>query len=73
MRYVRGAGVTSARWVDVKDMATTTVAGGPCVVLRLRDGRETTIPVGVLGTDREQFVRDLRRRLDEGRGMRPMR
>ena len=33
-------------------------AASPCVVLRLRDGRTTTIPVGVLAVDRERFVRD---------------
>jgi hypothetical protein len=73
VRFVRGAGVTKARWVDVKDVVTATVAGLPCVVLRLRDGRTTTIPVGVLAGDREQFVRDLREHLDRGHGLRKLR
>ena len=73
VRFVRGAGVTRARWTDVKDVVTTTVAGAPCVVLRLRDGRTTTIPVEVLAGDREQFVRDLQDHLDRGHGLRTLR
>ena len=48
VRFVRGAGATRASWTEVEDALTTTVAGAPCVVLRLRDGRSTTIPVEVL-------------------------
>ena len=59
VRYVRGAGVTRARWADVEDAVTTTVAGSPCVVLRLRDGRSTTIPVDVLAGDRDEFVQQV--------------
>ena len=70
VRMVRGAGTTEARWTDVEDVVTTHVAGEPCVVLRLRDGRTTTIPVGMLAADREDFVRDLQRHLDEGHGYR---
>ena len=73
VRLVRGAGVTQARWTDVEDAATTTRHGVPCVVLRLQDGRTTTIPVGVLAVDREQFVRDLQDRLQAARGLKPYR
>ena len=45
VRFVRGAGVKQARWKDVEDVVATTVADERCVVLRLRDGRTTTIPV----------------------------
>jgi len=64
VRYVRGAGVNRARWADVEDAVTTTVAGSPCVVLRLRDGRSTTIPVDVLAGDRDEFVQQVRAYLD---------
>jgi hypothetical protein len=71
VRFVRGAGVTRARWGDVEDAVTTTVAGAPCVVLRLRDGRSTTIPVEVLAGGGDQFVQRLREHLDRrGRGSR---
>jgi hypothetical protein len=70
VQWVRGAGVTAARWKDVEDAVTATVAGAPVVVLRLRDGRTTTIPVEMLAVDREAFVRDLQRHLQRGHGMR---
>ena len=63
VRFVRGAGETRARWAEVEDLATNEVAGSPCVVLRLRDGRSTTIPVDLIEGDREEFVDELKRRL----------
>jgi hypothetical protein len=70
VRLVRGAGVGRARWADVEDAATATRHGVPCVVLRLRDGGSTTIPVGVLAGDKEEFVRALQQRLQTARGLR---
>ena len=72
VRLVRGAGVHEARWTDVKDAVTTTTRNIPCVVLRLKDGRTTTIPVGVLAADKEEFVRQLRRHLQRGQKLRPL-
>jgi len=59
VRFVRGVGVPRARWADVEELVTDTVAGSPCLILRLRAGEATTIPVEVLATDREQFVREV--------------
>lgn len=72
VQWVRGAGVTAARWKDVEDAVTTSVAGAPVVVLRLRDGRTTTIPVEMMAADREAFVRDLQQHLQSGHGLRPL-
>ena len=72
VRLVRGAGVTEARWSAVEDAVTAIRRGVACVELRLRDGRTTTIPVGVLAVDREQFVRELQGRLQRGHGLRPL-
>lgn len=69
VRLVRGVGVASAPWADVEDALTTYVALEPCVVLRLRDGRTSTIPVTALATDREEFVRDLQGYLQRGHGL----
>ena len=49
VRFVRGVGAPAARWPDVRDAGPQFVAGSACVVLRLRDGRTTTIPVEVAG------------------------
>lgn len=70
VRFVRGAGVKQARWREVEDAVAATVSGHNCVVLRLRDGRTTTIPVGVLAADAATFMDDLRARLDKGHGYR---
>ena len=72
VRMIRGAGVTESGWKDVADAATGSPRGIPCVVLTLRDGRTTTIPVGTLAVDREQFVRDLQQHLQDGQGLRPL-
>ena len=72
IQWVRGVGTPSGRWKDVEDAVTTTVADSPVVVLRLRDGRTTTIPVEVLATDREELVRDLQRHLRRGQGLRDL-
>lgn len=72
VRWVRGAGVRQGRWKDVEDMLATTVAGDRVVVLRRRDGRTTTIPVGILAGSPDDFVRDLQQHLDRGHGYRPI-
>lgn len=68
--WLRGAGAKQARWRDVEDVVTATVAGHDCVVLRLKDGRTTSIPVSVIEADPEAFVRDLSAHLDKGHGYR---
>lgn len=73
VRWVRGAGVKRGRWKDVEDVVATTVADSRVVVLRRRDGRTTTIPVGILAGSADDFVRDLQQHLNRGHGYRPMR
>lgn len=70
VRFIRGAGVRTARWTDVADLQTTTVLGNDCVVIGLRDGSRTTIPVTAIEGDQELFVDELRRRLGSGPGRR---
>ena len=72
VRLVRGAGVREARWLEVEDAVTTYRHDVACLELRLRDGRSTTIPVGVLAVDRDEFVRELQGRLQRGHGLRPL-
>jgi len=72
VRLIRGAGVKEATWKEVEDAATAEPRGIPCVVLNLKDGRTTTIPVQALAADREEFVRDLQAHLQRGQGLRPL-
>lgn len=64
--FIRGAGVKQARWLDVEDAVTASPRGIPCVVLRLRDGGTTTIPVQALQGDPDDFALDVRSRLRAG-------
>jgi hypothetical protein len=70
VRMVRGVGTASARWAEVSELVTTYVASEPCAVLRLTEGRTTTIPVTAVAGDREQFIRDLQQHLQRGHGLR---
>lgn len=72
VRMIRGAGATAADWSEVTEAVAASPGGTPVVVVRLRDGRTTTIPVQALAADREEFVRDLQQHLQEGRGLRPL-
>ena len=59
VRYLRRAGVRQARWVDLEDVVTGFASEQPVVVLRLRDGRTTTIPVNLIQGSSEDFVKDI--------------
>jgi hypothetical protein len=70
VRLIRGAGASAARWTDVEDVVAATVRGERCVVIRLRDGRTTTIPMRMLAVDADTFVKDLQEHLNTGHGYR---
>ncbi|HWJ66929.1 MAG TPA: hypothetical protein VNT31_09645 [Nocardioides sp.] len=63
VRMVRAAGVTEARWSDVEDAVAASPSDIECLVLRLRDGRSTTIPVQLVAADKDDFARDVRAHL----------
>jgi hypothetical protein len=67
VRLVRGAGAKRARWVDVAEVATAEVHRSPALVVSLRDGRTTTIPVALLAGDRDEFANRLRTLLQQAR------
>lgn len=72
VRWVRGAGVKAATWGDVEDAVAASPEGIDCVVLRLRDGRTTSLPVAALAAEREEFVARIRDHLRRGEGLRPL-
>jgi len=73
VRGLRSAEVRSARWTDVLDLQATTVAGHRCVVLRLRDGRTTTLPVDAIEGSSTTLTQTLTEHLDRGHGYRRLR
>lgn len=66
----RASGVRAASWQDVDDAAATYAGDEPVVVLQLRDGRRTVLPVRLLDVDREDLVRTLQDHLQRGHGIR---
>ena len=66
------APVREERWSQVEDVVTAYRRDVACLELRLRDGRTTTIPVGVLAVDKDEFVREVQSRLQRGHGLRPL-
>ena len=73
VRALRSAQARSARWSDVLDLQARTVDGNRCVVLRLRDGRTTPLPVDVLEGDATTLTDALTARLDRSHGYRRLR
>jgi hypothetical protein len=72
VRWVRGAGVRAAGWRDVSDAVAASPGGIDCVVLRLREGGTTSIPVDAVAADRDELVRSIREHLKRGEGLRPL-
>jgi hypothetical protein len=63
VRLLRAPGVKHADWPAVTEAAAASPRGVDCVVLRLRDGRTTVLPVVALAADPDAFAHDVRRRL----------
>ena len=66
VRLVRSAGTKSGRWAAVEDAVTTSPHGIDCLVLRLKDGTTTTIPVTLLDLPKDDFVRQMQAFLQAG-------
>jgi hypothetical protein len=73
VRGLRSAQARTARWTDVLDLQASTVSGHRCVVLRLRDGRTTTLPVDVIEGGSTTLTQALSDHLDRGHGYRRLR
>jgi len=73
VRVLRTAQARSARWTDVLDLQTGTVHGTRCLVLRLRDGRTTALPVAAIEGGATALTEALTAHLDRGHGYRRLR
>jgi hypothetical protein len=63
VRLLGGVGVSAASWVEVDEVLAATPAGQPCLVLHLRNGRSTRLPMAAIAGDRDAFALDVRRRV----------
>ena len=50
VRWVRGAGRTRATWREVENVTSRQVGGTALMVVELKDGTTTTVPLTLLGT-----------------------
>jgi hypothetical protein len=70
VRLLRSAQARTARWSDVLDVRAGTVDGVRCTMVRLRDGRRTTLPVDVLAGDPAELTAAITAHLDRTHGYR---
>jgi len=63
VRLLGGVGATSATWSAVDEVIAAGPAGRPFVVLRLRDGRTTRLPMSALVADADAFALDVQSRV----------
>jgi hypothetical protein len=63
VRLLRGVGARAAAWREVEEVSAASPGGRPCLVLRLRAGRSTRLPMAALAGDRDAFAHDVRRRV----------
>jgi hypothetical protein len=63
VRLLGGIGVAAASWSQVDEVLAASPGGRPCLVLRLDDGRMTTLPMAALAGDADAVAHDVRRRV----------
>lgn len=63
VRLLGGVGATSAPWSQVTEVAAVRPGGTPCLVLLLRDGRATRLPMATIAGDPDGVARDVQRRV----------
>ena len=63
VRLLGGIGAAAAAWSLVDEVVAASPGGTPCLVLGLRDGRATRLPMAALAADADAFAHDVRRRV----------
>jgi hypothetical protein len=63
VRLLGGIGAAEAPWSQVAEVLAASPGGQPCLVLRLRDGRATRLPMAAIAADPDQVARDVRSRV----------
>jgi hypothetical protein len=63
VRLLAGVGASAASWEQVGEVVASSPGGTPCLVLRLRDGRMTRLPMTAIAGDPDAFAHDVRRRV----------
>jgi hypothetical protein len=63
VRLLGGIGAGGSAWSGVEEVVAASPGGTPCLVIRLRDGRSTTLPMAALAGDADAFAHDVRLRV----------
>lgn len=63
VRLLGGVGATSASWLQVQEVVAAGPGTQPYLVLRLRDGRSTRLPMAALDADADAVALEVRRRV----------
>ena len=72
LHHLRGGGVATAQWRDVKSAQTQSTSSGPLIVLQLKDGQRSMVPLTLLGARAVEAEREIHDRLSTGHGYRPL-
>ncbi|CAN5757895.1 hypothetical protein BH20ACT6_BH20ACT6_12000 [soil metagenome] len=70
VRVLRGAGLRSLAWADVRAVRRETLRVGPSVVVERNDGRCAVVPAALVHEGSSSLTRVLRARLDAAHGQR---
>ncbi|MEP6666920.1 MAG: hypothetical protein ABJA81_10770 [Nocardioidaceae bacterium] len=70
IHHLRGGGVTSANWVDVKEVTTRGSREGQLIVVDLGDGGHSVVPVALLGRRALEAQRQIHELLNTAYGYR---
>ena len=72
LHHLRGGGVATAQWRDVESAQTQSSSNGPLIVIQLKDGRRSLLPLTLLGARAVEAEREIHDRLSTGHGYRPL-
>jgi len=70
VRWVRGSGRASAAWREVEGVTNRRVGTAELMVVELRDGTSTTVPLTLLGPAHLAAQREVHERLNSAHGYR---
>ncbi len=72
VRRIRNVGARTGRWREVEDMVSAELDGVSCLVLRMRDGQTTTLPLAALHVDPNVFASTVAEHLNTAHGLRKL-
>jgi len=71
VHHVRGSGVPGAEWSDVDTAQVGDTVAGQALLIELKDGRRSIVPLLLLGAQANTAAKDVHDRLDSAYGYRP--